>query len=317
MKLYKDKNWLYQKYIVDNVSMYRLAKTQNVSVSTIRYHLIKFNIKIRNKEQSINPNIRPYYRHKHWLFNQYVNERKAISEIAKICNATLMTISNHLKKFNIKTRNQSQAFIEWKRNQIKLGKKYLDLNWLKEKGKKLNNYEIAKMLNVSPGRIRHYANLHNIKIKIKEPELTERGRKSLSESHKGVKNFRWNNGASEYKNHSELKRNRIKALKRDEHKCKFCNKKATETHHKDETKENHDIDNLISVCHKCHINQFHKHKKTTSKYRRLYGMSLQEMSNKANLSGNAILDYFNKKHKAHVETKFKIRELTKELGIKQ
>ena len=312
--MYKDKDWLYQKYIVDNISMYRLAKTQNVAVTTIRYYLNKFNIKIRNREQSINPNIRPYYRDKNWLFDQYVNEKKSIREIAKICNVSFMPISDYLKKFDIKTRSQPEASLEWKKNQIELGKKYLDLNWLKEKGKKLNIYEIAKIFNINPQAIRSYATAHNIKIKKKEPELTERGRKSLSESHKGAKNFRWNNGASEYKNHAILKRVRLEALERDKHKCKFCNKKATEIHHKDGTKENHDMNNLISVCHKCHINQFHKHKKTTSKYIRKYGMSLQEMSIKTNLTSSTILNFFNNKFKPHVNTRYQIE---KELGINQ
>jgi len=313
--VYKNKEWLYQKYIVENISTYRLAKIQNVAASTIRYYLNKFNIKTRSLQQSINPNIRYFYKDKDWLFNQYINKKKPISEIAKICNATLMTIFNHLKKFNIEIRNQSQAFLEWKKRQIKLGKKYLDLNWLKEKGKKLNIYEIAEICNTNPHKIRRYAFSHDIKIKKKEPRLTEKGRKSLSESHRGSKNPRWNNGVSPYKNHAILKKVRLEALERDEHKCKFCNKKAIVAHHKDGTKENHDINNLISVCYKCHINQFHKHRKTTSKYIRKYGITLQEMSNKTNLSGVAILNYFNKKHKPHAKTEFKIRELTKELGI--
>lgn len=312
--MHKDKDWLYQKYIIDNISMYQLAKSQDVTVATIRYWMNKFNIKIRNKEQAINPNIRPYYRDKNWLFDQYINEKKSINEIAKICNATVMTIFNHLKEFNIEIRTQLQALLEWRKRQIKLGKKHLDLNWLKEKGKKLNIYEIAKICNTNPARIKSYATAHNIKIKKKEPRLTERGRKSLSEAHKGSKNWNWNNGVSEYKNHAILKKTRLEALERDEHKCKFCNKEATETHHIDGTKENHDINNLISVCHKCHINQFHKCKKTTSKYRRLYGMSLQEMSTKTNLSSPALANFFNNKFKPHANTRYQVE---KELGIKQ
>lgn len=307
MKLYKDKNWLYQKYIVENISTYRLAKTQNVATSTIRYYLNKFNIKTRSLEQSINPNIRPFYKDKNWLFNQYINKKKSIKEIAKICNVSLMPVFDYLKKFNIKIRNSSQAHLEWKKNQIELGKKYLDLNWLKEKGKKLNFYEIAKIFNINPQRIKSYAYAHNIKIKEKEPRLTEKGRKSLSESHKGSKNPRWNNGASQYKNHSILKKIRLEALERDEHKCKFCNKKATEIHHKDGTKENHDINNLISMCHKCHINQFHLG--SNSKYKRTYGMSLQEVSTKTNLSPFTITNFFNNKCKPHANTKYQIEKL--------
>jgi len=288
MSDYKNKNWLYQKYAVENVSMYRLAKIQNISISVIRHYLKKFNIKIRNREQSINPNIKPFYRDKSWLFDQYINEGKPISEIAEICNVTDMPIFNYLKKFNIKIRSQLQSSLEWKKRQVKLGKKYFDLHWLKEKGKKLNVHEIAKICDTNPSRIKGYASCHNIKIQKREPRLTEGGRKSLSESHRGLKNPRWNNGASEYKDHAILEKIRLEVLKRDKYKCKCCNKKATETHHRDKTKENHEINNLISVCHKCHINRFHKCKKTTSKHIRKYGMTLQEMGEKFGVTSSTI-----------------------------
>ena len=135
---------------------------------------------------------------------------------------------------------------------------------------------------LNPSKIKSYARAHNIKIKKKERALTERWRKATSKSLKGSKNPRWNNGASEYKNHAILKKIRLEVLKRDEYKCKVCNKEATEIHHKDEIKENHDANNLISVCHKCHMNQFHKG--CTSKYKKIYGLSLKEMANKFAIS---------------------------------
>ncbi len=280
MKLYQNREWLYQKYIVEKLSTCQLAKIQNVATSTIQYNLNKFNIKTRNLQQSksLNPNRRYFYRDKDWLFNQYVSKKKPTIEIAKICNVSHVSIFHYLKKFNIKKRSRSQASLEWKKKQIELGKQYFDLSWLKEKGKKLNLYEIAEIFNVNPSRIKSYAYAHNIKIKEKEPEWTDDRRRLISNLHKGSKNFRWNNGASEYKNHYELKKIRLEVLKRDEYKCKCCNKKATEIHHKDETKENHDINNLISVCHKCHIKQFHRG--CTSKYKKKYGLSLIEICNK-------------------------------------
>ena len=53
---------------------------------------------------------------------------------------------------------------------------------------------------------------------------------------------------------------RLKALDRDNHKCRFCGEEANEVHHLDETgsnrpekMKNHKLGNLITLCHKCHI----------------------------------------------------------------
>ncbi len=307
-KLYKNRDWLYQKYIIEKISAYRLAKIQNSSPLTIRHWLIKFNIKIRNREQSINLNIKPFYKNKSWLFDQYTNKKKPISEIAKTCNVSLMPVSGYLKKFNIKARSEPQFRLEWRKRQVKLGKKYLDLDWLKEKGKKLNIYEIAKICNTSPTRIKGYAFAHNIKIKEKKPKLTEDGRKSMSESKKGSRNPRWNNGASRYRDHCKLKRNRIKVFESNNYKCEHCEKPARETHHINKNKADHSIKNLLVLCSKCH-GKLHRGTTKNSKYRRLYGMSLLEIANKIKLSEGAVWDYFNNKHKSHIETERKMKKL--------
>jgi len=46
-KLYKDKNWLYEKYWGEKISTSAIAKLCNVNAGAIRYMLIKFNIKRR------------------------------------------------------------------------------------------------------------------------------------------------------------------------------------------------------------------------------------------------------------------------------
>lgn len=208
----------------------------------------------------------------------------------------------------------SKYWLEWRKKQVKLGKKYFDLNWLKEKGGKLDIYEIAKICSTNPERIRTHALRHDIKIK--EKEWTDERRKLISNLHKGSKNVRWNSGASEYQNHYELKRNRIKAFELKDYKCEYCEKPAKITHHIDGDKTNHSIENLLVLCYKCH-GKLHGGGIRESKYRRLYGMSLQEMSIKTSLSMPTICNYFNNKFKPHLKTEFKIRELEEELGIKQ
>jgi hypothetical protein len=94
----------------------------------------------------------------------------------------------------------------------------------------------------------------------------------------GINNPRWNSGISDYVNHSEMKKIRKVKLESVNHKCEICGKEAKEIHHIDGTKYNHNIYNLIAVCHKCHRTKFHNHKPTTSKFIRLYGNTARDIA---------------------------------------
>lgn len=74
---------------------------------------------------------------------------------------------------------------------------------------------------------------------------------------KGSDNFNWRGGVAEYPNHSQMKRVRLKKLKQANYTCQECGGKATEIHHKDKTKILHTIDNLVALCHKCHLTVYH------------------------------------------------------------
>ena len=96
----------------------------------------------------------------------------------------------------------------------------------------------------------------------------------------GKNNPRWNGGISEYPNHSELKRNRIKVLQRSKGNCEICFKNAYAVHHIDEDKSNHSLDNLIAVCKSCHyaLHSGENGKKKSSKYIRKYGYTIKEIA---------------------------------------
>ena len=51
-KLYKNKDWLYQKYIAEKLSTHKIAKICRCSKTTIRKWLTKYNIKIRTHFES-------------------------------------------------------------------------------------------------------------------------------------------------------------------------------------------------------------------------------------------------------------------------
>lgn len=96
---------------------------------------------------------------------------------------------------------------------------------------------------------------------------------------KGKRNPRWNGGTSEYKDHYLMKITRKAIIKEKKGKCEFCGKKGIEIHHLDGTKKNHNPQNLVLCCHKCHFKIFHSNQeKKTSKYKRCYGMTLKQIS---------------------------------------
>src|SRR5574343_1864628 len=55
-----------------------------------------------------------------------------------------------------------------------------------------------------------------------------------------------------YPNHYELKVKRKAILEYYGHKCYLCNNEATQVHHIDENRGNHNVYNLVPLCHKCH-----------------------------------------------------------------
>jgi len=55
-----------------------------------------------------------------------------------------------------------------------------------------------------------------------------------------------------YPNYYELKVKRKAILEYYGHKCYLCNNEATQVHHIDENRGNHNVYNLVPLCHKCH-----------------------------------------------------------------
>lgn len=99
----------------------------------------------------------------------------------------------------------------------------------------------------------------------------------------GKNNPRWNNNASHYKDHHQMKLNRLVKLQQTKGKCEVCGIDAKIIHHIDESTDNHVISNLVVLCNPHHslIHSKDKDRKyKTSKFIRKYGMSLKEMSKK-------------------------------------
>ena len=104
-------------------------------------------------------------------------------------------------------------------------------------------------------------------------------KKDSNVKNSGSGNARWSGGKNTYyKNHYQLKLNRKEKLKQIGYKCEKCGAKADKLNasRKDGDRNNHDIDNLLMLCSPCQGTK-------DSKYKRLYGMTLKELSDKYNI----------------------------------
>jgi len=122
MKAYQSKKWLYQKYINERLSIYKIAKLQNMKPNSILYWLQKQEIPRRQKTENRHIEL---YRNKNWLYQKYWIEEVSVFEMAKTCGINSACIYNWMKKHEIKTRSISEARKrnwgnpEYRENQIK------------------------------------------------------------------------------------------------------------------------------------------------------------------------------------------------------
>jgi len=73
----------------------------------------------------------------------------------------------------------------------------------------------------------------------------------------GKENHNWRGGIANYPQYYIMRKVRLEKLQEQNYKCELCGKPTKEIHHKDLSRTNHHKDNMVVVCHSCHINKFH------------------------------------------------------------
>lgn len=214
IRIYHNRSWLYQKYIIEKVSINQISKICNVTQSTIIYFLKKYKIKIRSRFDSItisydrDPSLaKKTYQNKDWLHQKYHIEKLSTLKIAKLCKVKGGTVSRSLKKFKINARTYSKALENgrWKNKRRDL---YRDKGFLTEKylDEKLTSREIGELCEIEHCTVLKY--LKKLKMPIRDRAeaqigkiISDKTKKLLSKS---LKSF--------YKNNPSEKEKQIKRL---------------------------------------------------------------------------------------------------------
>lgn len=103
-----DRDWLYQKYVVDGLSSYQIAKMVGRNPKRVYEWMKDLGIPLRKRTWDIEPNTQPYH-DPEWLKTEYVDKRRSAGEISAQFGVTDAVILYFLREFGIKRRNISAA----------------------------------------------------------------------------------------------------------------------------------------------------------------------------------------------------------------
>jgi len=137
--------------------------------------------------------MRGLYKNQNWFYQRYCVEMKSMKEIAEELNIGIWTVRNNLKKHKILTRNRSEAYKNWLRNNLHPSKgKKLTAECKKKiskalKGRILSNETIKKINDFHRGRKRNKQTKINISMAItgRKLSLEHREKFSIMRSGKG------------------------------------------------------------------------------------------------------------------------------------
>ena len=158
--------------------------------------------------------------------------------------------------------------------------------WFK-KGQKLSKQEKKKISNTLKKRIKKYGKWGCMRIKLNDKSRkklsnslkkvihTKEWNQKISETKKGISNYKikgnknpnWQGGKSFEPYSVDWTEDLKRAIrKRDRYTCQVCKKEpATSVHHIDYNKKNSNLNNLITLCRKCH-SKTNFNRKKWSKY---------------------------------------------------
>lgn len=98
------RDWLYQRYVVEGLSTYQIAKMVNRDPKRVWEWLRDFGIPTRERTWDNQPSPDKPYQQREWLIQAYLVEKRSAADIGKQFGVTEATILHFLEKHRIERR---------------------------------------------------------------------------------------------------------------------------------------------------------------------------------------------------------------------
>ena len=105
-KQYHNEAWLREEYVVKGRTTTDIAEECGVTATTISDWLHRHDIGTRSQREAQQPDRE--YTNRKWLHKQYVQEGRAMADIAEECDVSAAVILKWLRRFGIKTRDSTK-----------------------------------------------------------------------------------------------------------------------------------------------------------------------------------------------------------------
>jgi 5-methylcytosine-specific restriction endonuclease McrA len=239
--LYRNKDWLYNEYIIKNKTAQEIADECNINIRNIFTYLSDFNIeKLIDIHEKLDYNT---------LYKEYIVNKLTTREICKDYHCKESSIIELLNEYKIKRRTSRESidvYYNYKGGRELKTKQSLEVwkrDGFKEKMCKINKYHANKISH----RINLSASLQGVALSEWKGFLTRKNNR--------------------IRNNIEYKEWRENVFKRDNYTCQCCGRKNgngdnvyLNAHHKESFADNEDlrldVNNGITLCQECHNPKF-------------------------------------------------------------
>lgn len=155
----EDRDWLYQKYWVEELSTVKIGKELGCSYGTVMDWMEKLGIQRRSLSEAgdiMTPVRYPQLRDRDWLFRKYWVEELSTSDIAEELGCCPEVVGRAMRRLNIPCRPRSEAVSKGHEKNAKYPLLH-DAEWLKKQyvDNELSSCDISETLDCTPSGVRY------------------------------------------------------------------------------------------------------------------------------------------------------------------
>lgn len=167
-KLYCDRDWLYEQYIILKKSTVRIAEEAGCANPTVGKWLKRHGIPVRSQSEAMGCPVE--LQNKDWLYEQYVLQNKNMKEIAEELGCGHNTVFEWVKRHNLtKSCPTKRRKLNYKYDRLLCKELLYDIYVTQKK----STVEIAALLNCSHASVWQWLNRHNIPTRsVRESRLS-------------------------------------------------------------------------------------------------------------------------------------------------